>query len=261
MYGTHSPFFVDLQRFDQIRLARKILTDNTSTLQTSITSYSRAQAAQRLAEISLRPPEDFTDVTFIARAAPVMTTIVNEGFFADLTVVVEGLSDAAALWTIQEIQSRNWDALGITIVPVGGKNNIDRPVVVFRGLDIPTYFLFDADSRYRGTEKERPSASGNRLLLRLAGVPAEDFPSTNAFDTWAVLNDELEFELKLALGDAEFLRVRQIVADQLAYSQPSTVLKNSEGVSYFIREVYSNERRIPILEEIVTRITALRDVR
>lgn len=261
MYGTHSPFFIDLQRFDQIRLARKVSADNTTTLQTRMTSFSRAEAAQRLAQISLRPQEDFTDATFTARAAPVMTTIVNEGFFADVAVVVEGLSDAAALWTLQEVQSRNWDALGITIVPVVGKNNIDRPVVVFRGLGIPTYFIFDADSRYRGTANETKSVTSNHLFLRLAGVSTEDFPATGAFDTWAVFNDELESELKLALGDSEFDRVRQVVADQLGYAQPSAVLKNPEGVSQFIRSAYANGSRIPILEDIVARIPALRDGR
>ena len=259
MYGTHSPFFIDLQRFDQIRLARKDTAENTTTLQTKITSFSRAEAAQRLAEITLRTPEEFTNITFTAHAAPVMTTIVNEGFFADVAVVVEGLSEVAALWTLQEIQSQDWDALGITIVPAGGKNNIDRPVVVFRGLGIPTYFIFDADSRHQGTNKEENSITSNHLFLRLAGIPVEDFPLTGIYDTWAVFNDELESEFKLALGEVQFNRLRQTVADQLGYTQPSVVLKNPEGVSQFIRSTYSNGHRIPILEDIVDRISALRN--
>jgi predicted ATP-dependent endonuclease of OLD family len=261
MYCTHSPFFIDLQRFDQIRLARKVSAANTTTLQTKMTSFSRAEAAQRLAQISLRAPEDFTDVTFSAHAAPVMTTIVNEGFFADVAVVVEGLSEVAALWTLQEIRSQNWDAFGISIVPVGGKNNIDRPVIIFRGLGIPTYFIFDADSRHRGTDKERKTVSSNHLFLRLAQVPPEDFPATRALDTWAVFNNELESEFKLALGDDQFDRVCQTVADQLGYTQPHLVLKNPEGVSQFIRSTYSRGNRFPVLEGIVARITALRNAR
>lgn len=257
LYGTHSPFFVDLDRFDQIRLARKVASQNTATLQTNITSFSRAQAAQKLAEISLHTLGEFTETTFAAHAAPVMTTIVNEGFFADVVVVVEGLSEVAALWTVQDIQTNNWDALGIALVPASGKNNIDRPVVVFRGLSIPTYFIFDADSRHIGSDREAKSATSNHLLLRLAGVEPEDFPSTRASDSWAVFNDELETELKSALGDGEFNRVRQSVADELGYTQPSGVLKNPEGISEFIRAAYSSGCRIAILEDIVTRITAL----
>lgn len=257
MYGTHSPFFIDLQRFDQVRLARKVTADNTSTLQTKMTSFSRTEASQQLAQISLRPQEEFSEATFTAHAAPVMTSIVNEGFFADVAVVVEGLSDAAALWTVQNILSRDWDALGITIVPVVGKNNIDRPVVVFRGLGIPTYFIFDADSRHGGTDKEAKTIMSNHIFLRLAGAAIEDFPTTGAFDTWAVFNDELEKELELALGKTEFDRLREAVADQLGYSQPSRILKNPECVLQFIRAAYSNGNRIPILEDIVTRIASL----
>jgi hypothetical protein len=258
MYGTHSPFFIDLQRFDQIRLARKVPTDDTSTLQTKITSLSSLEAGQRLAEVSLRDPAEFTKESFVAHASPVMTTIVNEGFFADVAVVVEGVSDAAALWALQDVQSRNWDALGISIVPMIGKNNIDRPVVVFRGLGIPTYFIFDADSRHSGTDKQEKTVLSNHLLLRLAGVPTEDFPKTTAFNSWAVFNDQLETEIKFDVGNVEFDRIRQEIGDQLGYDQPSAVLKNPEGVAKFVRLVYANGSRIPILEDIVARITALR---
>jgi len=107
IYGTHSPFFVDLQRFDQIKLARKIPVDGTTTLQTKITSYTKEEASKRLAEISQKNPEDFTDVSFVAHASPVMTTIVNEGFFSDLVVIVEGTSEVGAIWALQQIQSKN----------------------------------------------------------------------------------------------------------------------------------------------------------
>jgi len=56
----------------------------------------------------------------------VMNTIVNEGFFADVVVVVEGTTDVCTLWKLQEIMGKNWSQLGIVTVPAGGKNNIDR---------------------------------------------------------------------------------------------------------------------------------------
>jgi putative ATP-dependent endonuclease of the OLD family len=261
LYGTHSPFFIDIQRFDQVRLARKVSITDTTTLQTKITSFTRAEAARQLAQISLRSEGIFTDATFTARATTVMTTIVNEGFFADATVVVEGLSDAAVLWVIQEIMSLNWDALGISVVPVVGKNNIDRPVVVFRGFEIPTYFIFDADSRHIGTDKENNTITSNQLLLRLAGVDVENFPNTGAFDTWAVFKDDLENELKLVLGDTRFQEIRQNIADELSYTQPSQVLKNPDGAGRFIRTIYDNGHSIPILEDIASRVTTMRNAR
>jgi hypothetical protein len=258
LYGTHSPFFVDLQRFDQIKLARKIPVDGTTTLQTKITSYTKEEASKRLAEISQKNPEDFTEVSFVAHASPVMTTIVNEGFFSDLVVIVEGISEVGAIWELQKIKLKNWDALGISVIPAGCKNNIDRPVVVFRGLDIPTYFIFDGDSSKTG--KNRDSAiSTNHLLLRLAGSSPIDFPPSGVYETWAVFNDRIEKELESATSKEIFDTIRSEVADILGYNGSSDVLKNSDGAALFVKRVYDGGGKIPILEEIVEKVTNMRN--
>jgi len=257
IYGTHSPFFVDLQRFDQIKLARKIPVDGTTTLQTKITSYTKEEASKRLAEISQKNPEDFTDVSFVAHASPVMTTIVNEGFFSDLVVIVEGTSEVGAIWALQQIQLRNWDASGITVLPAGGKNNIDRPVVVFRGLDIPTYFIFDGDSSKKGKKRD-DAIRANHLLLRLSGITPIDFPPSGVFETWSVFNDKIEKEFEIALGKEKFNTIRSEVEDCLGYNDSSDVLKNSDGAALFVKQVYKSGSSIPILEDIVDKITNLR---
>jgi putative ATP-dependent endonuclease of OLD family len=257
IYGTHSPYFVDLQRFDQVRLARKVPADGTTTLQTKITFFTREDASRRLAEISQRNPEDFTGESFVAHASPVMTTIVNEGFFSDLVVIVEGISEVGVLWATQEMLNLNWDALGISIVPVAGKNNIDRPVVVFRGLEIPTFFIFDGDSSLTGA-KQIGAIRANRVLQRLAGVAPSDFPPTGVFDTWAVFNDKLETELGLAAGQDVFNELLTQVAEEFGYQQSSLVLKNSEGAASFVKKVYARGGHIPILENIVKRISEVR---
>jgi energy-coupling factor transporter ATP-binding protein EcfA2 len=257
IYGTHSPFFVDLQRFDQIRLARKIPVNGTTTLQTKITCYTKEEASKRLAEISQKNADDFTDVSFVAHASPVMTTIVNEGFFSDLVVLVEGTSEVDAIWSLQQIQSKNWDALGISVLPAGGKNNIDRPVVVFRGLDIPTYFIFDGDSSKTGKNREAAIRT-NHLLLRLAGSSSIDFPPSGVFETWAVFNDKLEKELEFAVGKEKFDAIRSQVVDCLGYNDSSDVLKNSDGAALFVKQVYKSGGNIPVLEDIVDKITNMR---
>jgi putative ATP-dependent endonuclease of the OLD family len=258
LYGTHSPFFVDLQRFDQIRLARKIPFDGSTTLQTKITSYTKEEAARHLAVISQKNPADFTEISFVAHASPVMTTIVNEGFFSDLVVIVEGISEVGAIWELQKIQNRNWDALGISVIPAGCKNNIDRPVVVFSGLNIPTYFVFDGDSSKTGNNRTSAIRT-NQLLLRLAGGNPVDFPPSGVFDTWAVFSDRLEKEFEKAIGKQKYDSIRSKVSDILGYNESSDVLKNLDGAALFVRCVYDSGDRIPILEEIVEKITILRN--
>lgn len=202
--------------------------------------------------------DDFTRDSFRARAMPVMNTIVNEGFFADVVVVVEGLSEVGTLWKLQEIKKKDWSQLGIVVVPAGGKNNIDRPTVIFRGLSIPTFFIFDADSQLVGKgKKEEDAKNRNHRYLRLAGA-SEDFPDTQVHETWAVFKENLEEILKKTLGNNAFQSIREEVASELGYDDSERVSKNIEGAARLIELIYEKKYQIPILEEIIEKVTQLR---
>lgn len=188
-----------------------------------------------------------------------MDTIANEGFFADAVVVVEGFGDMGALWAMQDVMGKNWSSLGVAIIPARGKNNIDRPVVIFRGFSIPTYFIFDADSRYKGKkeEAETETIKRNKRYLRLAGAKEEDFPPTQVSEAWACFEDEMETYLKIELGGDIFNTLRDETAKELGYDKPSNVLKNLDGSERFIQKVYSQGKSLPVLEEIINQITKL----
>lgn len=258
IYTSHSPYFVDLHRFDQIRLVRKVLSPDSLAPQSVVTRFSLSQAARKLAEVCNADPADFTRDSFRARAMPVMNTIVNEGFFADVVVVVEGLSEVSTLWKVQEIMKKNWPELGIVVVPAGGKNNIDRPTVIFQGLSIPTYFIFDADSDLIGKgKKEEDAKNRNHRYLSLAGASIENFPDTQVHETWAVFKQNLEGILKETLGNETFQVIQKQVASELGYDDPDRVSKNIEGAARLIELVYEKEYRIPTLENIIEKVTQL----
>jgi len=260
IYATHSPYFVDLHRFDQVRLVRKPKVDGLPAPCCVVRQYSLDQAAKALAAITGRDPKDFTRDSFRARALPVMTIAVNEGFFASTVVVVEGLSDVGVLWKLQEVMKQNWHARGIAVVPAIGKENLDRPVVVFRGLAIPTYFIFDGDSKHKGgkKDKEEQAKSRNVRYQRMAGVEPVEFPVTQSHQEWAVYSNDLETEMKDAVGSSVFEELAQQAADDLHYDGTSQLLKNIEGAARVIELIYSVGKRVPVLETIVEQITALR---
>jgi predicted ATP-dependent endonuclease of OLD family len=260
IYTSHSPYFIDLHHFDQIRMVRKIPSPDSLAPQSVVVRFSLEHAKEKIAKICNVDTDDFTRDSFRARAIPIMNTIVSEGFFTDVVVVVEGLSEVGILWKLQEIMKKNWSKLGIVIVPAGGKNNIDRPVVIFQGLSIPTYFIFDADSHLKGKgEKEKDARNRNHRYLRLASVPIEDFPDTQVHKTWAVFKDTLEGILKKELGDKTFLFIQKEVASELGYDEINRVNKNIEGAARFIELIYEKRYRIPTLEEIIEKITQLRN--
>lgn len=260
IYTSHSPYFIDLHHFDQIRMVRKMPSPDSLAPQSVVARFSLEHAKEKIAKVCNVDPDDFTRDSFRARAIPIMNTIVSEGFFTDVVVVVEGLSEVGILWKLQEIMKKNWSRLGIVIVPAGGKNNIDRPVVIFQGLSIPTYFIFDADSHLKGKgEKEEDARNRNHRYLRLASVPIEDFPDTQVHKTWAVFKDTLEGILKKELGDKTFLFIQKEVASELGYDEMNRVNKNIEGAARFIELIYEKRYRIPTLEEIIEKTTRLRN--
>lgn len=260
LYATHSPYFVDLHRFDQIRIARKPRVDGLPAPCCMISRYSLDAAAKELGRISGKDAKAFTRDSFRARALPVMTTAVNEGFFASTVVVVEGLSDVGVIWRVQDILKQNWSALGIAVVPAMGKENLDRPVVIFRGLKIPTYFVFDADGRHKGKKNDEAStASRNARYLRLAGVDVMDFPPTQVRETWAAYANDVEATIVEAVGSAdEFNSIAQKAVDELKYDGPKALMKNTEGAARVVELVYESGHTIPVVEEIVKAVTALR---
>jgi Predicted ATP-dependent endonuclease of the OLD family len=259
IYTSHSPYFVDLYRFDQIRLVRKVSSPDSLAPQSVVTRFSLSQAAEELAKVCNADPANFTRDSFRARAMPIMNTIVNEGFFADVVVVVEGLSEVGTLWKLQEIMKKDWTKLGIAIIPADGKNNIDRPVLIFRSFSIPTYFIFDADSKHKGkgNKEENDAKKYNRAYLRISGVQPEDFPDTQSHETWAVFEDNLERELEKVLNNKNAQALRSQVASELGYPGAATAIKNINGAARFIELAYENGNHIPILEEIIEKITLL----
>ncbi|KVS41579.1 ATP-dependent nuclease [Burkholderia ubonensis] len=248
---THSPYFVAVEHFDEVRMCRKAASaDANEPHVTTFTSFTRHQAAQRLAEVTGRPPEDFTADTFAARAAPVLNSIVNEGLFADVAVVVEGDSDVAALWAMQTAMDQKWDELGIVVVPVSGKNNIDRAVVAFQGFGIPTYFIFDGD------KPKNKGAITNRTLLQLGAAAAVDFPATEVNRGCAVFEDNLETYLQGIAGE-RYESLRDKCSAQYGYDHPNKALKNSEVMAMFLREAHAAGIEFPILQQIVGTISSI----
>lgn len=253
-YATHSPYFVDLDRFDQVRLARRTSELDEPAPCFKVTHFKLKEAAKELERVAAIKGGGFTRDSFRARSGNVMTTMVNEGFFASAVLVVEGFGDAAVFHKLQEVMGHGWDGRGVAVVPAAGKNNIDKPVVIFRGLGLPTYFIFDGDANGKDRESSRRN---NKRLLRLARAEVQGFPKTQIHNEWAVLEDKLETELELALGKDMFLDIRGTVAEELGYTDSATVLKSGEGAAFFVELVYERGLRVRVLEEVVEAVTQL----
>jgi len=258
MYATHSPYFVRIDKFEQICAIRRRALSEGDVPCCEVGSLSFESIRSEIARVAGMEAGEITRDSFVARCASVMDVVASEGLFASVAVVVEGYGEVGCLRVVADQLGLRWDARGIVIVPARSKNNIDRPIQIFRGLGIPCYFAFDGDVSKRGKSGEGDVVLANHRLLRLARVEPEDFPSTRIEDGWAVFEDQLESELRAGCTDAaEWDTVTQAVRDELGFDSVKRALKNPDGAAAVTRELYERGRSLPNLEAVARRATAL----
>jgi len=262
LYSTHSPYFVGLDRFDQIRLMRKAPPGESGRPPTSLcTVFTRHDAGDRLSRTCDIPVGTDRGNAFMARCRPVVNSIVSEGFFASAVLVVEGATEQGVFSSLAERLRQKWDERGITVVPVGGKNNLDRPLIVFEGFGIPTYFAFDGDADCKAEKRTEVGEKNQKLQAELGGMQEPvAFPETFVGDKCSCFKMKIESYMQEELGTSLFLEMRDSVAADLGYSGDDkirSVLKNVEAAASFIRKIYDRDLRLPKLEQIVEKVTSL----
>ena len=250
LYTTHSPLFVGLDRFSQIRVVRKY--DNKA--RPKITRLKRADmstVAEELGKASDAQKSEYTAETLLPRLQAIMTPWVNEGFFADTVVLVEGESDRAAILGMAKILQKDFDGTGIVVVPCDGKNSLDRPLVIFRQLDIPVYVVWDGD---RGG-KDAKAPEDNRRLLRLLGRSLADWPNYVEGDS-ACFDGDLEKTLEAELGEEFFAQNLDAIGTELGMTRKRS-RKNAVVLQRLLEEADSAGLSCPSLKSIVENIVAL----
>ena len=248
IYTTHSPYFVGLNHFDDIRLIRKKVVDTIP--EAYITSVTLDNIAAELALLVGGDPTQFTGDSLRIRLQTLMTPWMNEGFFAREVVLVEGESDRAAILATATLLGKDLESMGITIIPCMGKANIDRPTLVFRNFGIPTYILWDSDNGGAEPKKEL-----NRRLLKLVSKAEEDYPAI-IDSTFACFPKDLETTLEEELTKGIFDQV--ISSLQTKYEvNKKDVLKNPLIMSELLSEADSKGKRSGTLVLIVENILRL----
>jgi putative ATP-dependent endonuclease of the OLD family len=95
IYSTHSAHFVGVDRFDSVRLVRKVSQPQPLPSATVVRETRLDEVARKVNEAFGR--EEYSLDRFRATLTSVMTATVNEMFFADTVVLVEGLEDQAII--------------------------------------------------------------------------------------------------------------------------------------------------------------------
>jgi putative ATP-dependent endonuclease of OLD family len=258
LYCTHSPLFVDIAMFNAVRRLRKI--SNPADIESPLVSQCSSAIAQTLAtrlERAQRPAprNPFSGDSLLARCAHLMGPLLNEGFFADVAVLVEGEEDRAAVSGCAEAMGISLESLGVAVLPVGGKTNLDRPYLVFTGLLIPTYVVFDSDVDLGA------AGHGDTILAlqRLVDVPEADiarFPPTRVEDWYATFSPNLTAYIRAAVGNAYEAAVAAY-REEHGYPDAHACHKSSRFVASLLRPLLVRPDALPELRNLVARVHRL----
>ena len=252
IYATHSPLFVGLDRFNHTRVLRKTTEVEG---QPKVTTLKTADLDSVASELQAAQPDasiEFTAETLRARLQAIMNPWINEGFFANVVVLVEGETDLAIVTGVARSMDHELDSLGVAVIPCTGKTCLDRPLVIFRQLGIPVYVVWDGD-----WNKPKARAEHNRRILRLLHLVEEDWPEFVG-EAGTCFKVKLEETLAGEIGEPEFQRLCSEAQGHFDISEKERALKNPAVIQRIMEKAIAEGRSSTSLTSVVEKIIALR---
>jgi putative ATP-dependent endonuclease of the OLD family len=249
--ATHSPLFINIAHFDEVRLIRKELPDNGDLPKASkVYHTSCEEIVARMQSICDDPMYSIEKLKTLM--PQLMTTFVNEGFFADVAVIVEGETDRCAILEVADILNHDLEGLGIGIVSTGGKDNILIPAVVFENLGISTYLIWDCDQKanndglFNLVDHQPVNAKGNP-----SKSPSEDVIEPH----FATFYKTREYTMENEIGGSLFRTLEEQCDNELG----SKSLKKPVVVQRMTRLAYENGQCLSSVETIIQHIITMRN--
>jgi len=253
IYSTHSPLFVGIDRIHQIRLLRKVLGNESKPKVTKIITTNLSKVAEAVWKAEGEQKEKFTATTMLPRLRTIMTPWMSEGFFADVAVLVEGEDDRAAILGVAKATKNiDMESEGFSVIPCGGKTNLDRPATIFKQLGIPVYIIWDSD---KGDSEADPKE--NHKLLRLMNQPEEDWPSIIE-ECFACFENNMETTLAGEIG-AEYFEDRLTECRRgFCIPKKKHAIKNPTVIATIIQKAQGEGLTSKTLNTVLEKILALK---
>ena len=266
LYATHSSLFVDIDRFDQIRLLCKESNGPQKPKATRVVYTTLAAVAKFVWQGDGATGPVYTSEYLSQRLASLMTARINEGFFAKAVVLVEGDDDVAAITGVSSARGIDLEALGIAVIPVGGKRNLDRPAIIFREFGIPTYLVWDGDADKATitgycAECQKPldgkhEPAENRRLLRILGVGDEDWPCA-VTPQYCCFKRDLEKTMKQEIGEELFDEILEECKADFFMTKRKYAIKNPKLLAALIERARLRGRESTTLNASVDNIVRM----
>ena len=241
-----------IDRFNQIRILRKVTNEDQKPKVSKCVQSSLDEVAQLLWRTSGQPQIRYTGNSLRTRLHTIMTPWMNEGFFADVVVLVEGEEDRALLGAFAMTAEQDLEGMGISIIPCLGKNNVGRPAAVFKMLGIPSYIIWDSDRDKPGADPE-----ANRCLLRLLDHQEEDWPALVG-GSFACFRDNFQSTVRAEVGGELFDGLMQRIQNEEGILIREQASKNVTVIRRVLQEAITQGHTSATLASILEYILELR---
>jgi putative ATP-dependent endonuclease of OLD family len=249
MVCSHSPFFVTGEGFENVQMIRKDPDKKCSTV--AFIKYSEILADWKIATgENPRKPEGV-----LAKIHQELQPALNEMFFTNRLVLVEGLEDFAYITTyfnLLDMQTA-FRRSGCHIVPTGGKNHMVPALLVAKKMGIPTMLVFDSDADESDPAKRIKHENDNKALLGLCGVTAAPLPSDNVWDKQLVMwKSKIGDVVEEEIGKGTWQRYQERA--DVEYGQAGNLNKNTLHVATRLKLAWDDGHRSESLERLCNEI-------
>jgi putative ATP-dependent endonuclease of the OLD family len=255
LFATHSSLFVSMDRFEEVRLARRRAVGGDAYKECELKSCTLAEVARTLEQAHAKPEGTYSADGLRPRLH-IISSEIAEGFFADAVVLVEGPSDRAAILAASAMYATHLEELGIAVLAVDGKSKLDKSATIFSCLEVPTFLVWDCDKR--GGQIE--GVEHNRALQRLMGLTAEEIVDahTKIAERHACFENELEATLKEEIGLDVYESCIQQIKKTFSIERNDDVEKAPFAMRALLTAAASQGRHSESLRRLVLSIAAMR---
>lgn len=240
MIATHNPVFVSGTDFEGVRMVRKEL--DTCCAKVSMTTAK--EVWDDIQRVKGKPAARKNSGT-VAKIHQELQAAINEMFFTNVLVLVEGIEDVAYLTSYMQLtgKSDSLRRLGCHIVPCNGKSHIAQPLAIAKRLQIPVFVMFDADGHEERPKAKEKHEVDNTCLLALTGTAEpQAFPSETFWaDDVVMWNTEIGKVVAEDFDSKEWAAIRGEV--EVNYGQIGDLEKNALFISDILAAAWEKDMK------------------
>lgn len=241
---SHSPLYVPGDDFEKVRIVRGKGKPSSSFV--SRLTYSELSKVLKEAGGDL-----IKESGTMAKLYPLLNPVINEMFFCNVLILVEGIEDVAYLTTYLMLSGvmGEFRKNGCHIVPVGRKSNMIKPFAMANLLHIPVFTVFDADTHEKNEGNITKHKKDNKILINLAGHKTEsEWPTQTIWkDNMVIWKNEIGTVVEEEIGE-DYEKYKNHACARYDYA--GGLQKNPLAIACILEQAFQNEKKLDSLEKL-----------